>query len=75
MYLKKLWLSRSSLALLIAAAFLSISDERQDDDEEFSESLRSFLMQMQLRSILCNLVLFEALWEVFELAATLQIFL
>lgn len=43
--------SRSSDSLVIAAAFLSISDERHDDVDEFWESRRSFLIQMQLRSI------------------------
>lgn len=50
-YLMKLW-DVSSDELLIAAAFLSISEERQDDDDELWESLRSFLRQMQLRNIL-----------------------
>ena len=43
--------SRSSDELLIAAALRSISEERQDDVDEYSESLRSFLMQIQLRNI------------------------
>lgn len=44
--------SLSSDSLLIAAAFLTISDERQDDVDELCESRRSFFMQIQLRSIL-----------------------
>jgi hypothetical protein len=47
----KLLLSLSSSRLLIAAAFLSISDDRHDDVDEFCESRRSFLMQMQFRNI------------------------
>lgn len=50
-YFMKLRASRSSDKLLIAAAFLSISDDRHDDVDELFESRRSFLMQIQLRSI------------------------
>lgn len=50
-YFLKLRVSLSSEELLIAAAFLSISDERQDVDDELFESRRSFLKQMQLRNI------------------------
>lgn len=50
-YFTKLRVSGSSDELLIAAAFLSISDERHDEVEELLESLRSFLKQIQLRSI------------------------
>lgn len=50
--LKKLRDSRTFVELeLLAAAFLSISDDRHDDDDEFCECLRFFLMQAQLLSI------------------------
>lgn len=50
-YFLKLRVSRSSVELLIAAAFRSISDERQDVDDELFEFRRSFLKQMQLLNI------------------------
>lgn len=58
----KLLDSRSSESLLIAAAFRSISDERHDDVEEFWESRRSFLMQMQLRNILILKLIACSFW-------------
>jgi hypothetical protein len=55
--------SRSSVSLVIAAAFLSISDERHDDVEEFWESRRSFLMQMQLRNMFTAIATTFATWN------------
>lgn len=48
---RKLRGSGPSEVLLIAAAFLSISEDRHEDVDEFWESLRSFFKQIQLRSI------------------------
>lgn len=51
-YFLKLHASLSSESLLIAAAFLSISDERHDVDDELFEFRRFFLKQMQFLNIL-----------------------
>lgn len=48
-YFMKLRTCRSSVELVVAAAeFLSISEDRHDDDDELLESRRSLLIHMQL---------------------------